>query len=273
VQDEEQRQPAKTWQAEAPFAPALDPAELQPNSEPERAREPVQRAEPPAPREDARPSAPARALPEKKAERLEREQVGTVRAKQAEGATLDAGPAPAARKAVEKGDRGPGPTPTAESSLPPTGPTVDEARQRRVGEHEELGGLLLQDQAVAVDADRDRRIAEAPQRKAPAVVELPIGLVLPGALRSVETGEEWRRLLAGPYGTALALLGPPQPGRRLLLVGARRGLVCDGLRLSIEADRYRIAFEPGAETGTPARGGCALTLPLDARTVSVDEPD
>jgi len=102
-------------------------------------------------------------------------------------------------------------------------------------------------------------------------VELAAGLVEPGGLRTIEDPSTWQALLDGPQGAALAVLGPPTPDRRLVLIGTHDSVGCDTLRLIRDRDAYRIEIGD-VRVGRSAGAGCAVTLPRDGLPVVVVGP-
>lgn len=116
------------------------------------------------------------------------------------------------------------------------------------------------------------------QRAAPGAVEsalarravaLPRGVIGKGELQ-VLGAVTWGRLLSGETGNALAALGPPDAGRRLVLVGARPEIAdCAGLHAVSTAEAWELHYssDRAAGGGASAAGGCALTVDDDGKPV------
>ena len=104
--------------------------------------------------------------------------------------------------------------------------------------------------------------ADDPQR-----VALPRLTAIPRELLVVEDASTWASWLEGPAGDALDALGPPAPGRRLVLVGASGGTHCSAMTVRRTAEAYRVSL--GVAEGSDT--GCAFVLPSDGLPVVRDD--
>jgi hypothetical protein len=103
-----------------------------------------------------------------------------------------------------------------------------------------------------------------------AAVPLPLDVVDSGTIQTLERKEAWDALLRSEAGGDLSALGPPDPARRLVLIGDRGDLgSCADLSVVATADGWEIRYRPVDRAGREraASGGCALSVPRDGRPV------
>jgi len=105
---------------------------------------------------------------------------------------------------------------------------------------------------------------------AATAVALPLDVVEPGTIQTLERREAWDALLRSEAGGDLAALGSPDPAKRLVLIGDRGDLGnCADLGVISTADGWEIRYHSLEHVGRERTdsGGCALTVPRDGRPV------
>jgi hypothetical protein len=174
-------------------------------------------------------------------------------------------------------------------ALPP--PVVEAKSERQGGKRsradvdtqavraeEKMGFRSMPEAArAAPETDQSRGQEYAPSasdvtsRLATLGVALAPGLVAPGAVRVVETREEWDELLRGPAAGEIARIGGFDPHRRLVLIGPRSApLDCGRTSVDRMGETLVIRLSAARDGGPAATHGCGLALPRAGSFVVVE---